>query len=68
MTLLRKQRNRFVREGKKTLNYLKMRACERFKDIELFEKLADYERQIEVLAYEKIRIEEELEQTVRKII
>jgi len=45
-----------------------MRACERFKDIELFEKLANYEKQVEILAYEKIRIEEELEQTVRKML
>jgi hypothetical protein len=66
--LLRKLKSRFVREGKKTLNYLKMRACERFKDIELFEKLANYEKQVEILAYEKIRIEEELEQTVRKML
>jgi hypothetical protein len=45
---------------------LKYRACERFKNFFLFEKLS-YEKEIDLLAFEKIRIAEEIEQMKARI-
>lgn len=43
-----------------TLEYLKFRACERWKDLSLFNRL-DHDESIKLLSYEQIRIKEEAE-------
>lgn len=58
--LWRRQKPHFKTKDEITLKYLKYRACERFKNFFLFENL-DYQDEIDLLAFEKIRIKEEIE-------